>query len=212
MIMNRKRTLFYIGIISLLITMSICVIFAKELFFKRYPIYAFEDYSFLSQESNDSYSELEIKELKKVVRSSGYKITSNTFISTNDDPQIIYEFDDKSINEVTIMLKDAIEQPLNIKVYTNTGDGFITNQFYSGIIESGDLSVIIDIPKKNYESIRVDIGDVPDITFNLDKIIISINEYSYDSYISVVKIQLIYFMIFSLLYWINLKKFNYVRR
>ena len=98
----------------------------------------------------------------------------NEFVKTDEDPRIIFNNVNSSIEGVLIKFSEPIHNKTSIQIYYST-DEFTFNEgaTWHGVIPSGCSEYLADVSFSGCNSLRLDIeGD-----FNLEKILVSENDY-----------------------------------
>lgn len=151
---KRKKVLYsnIIGIIAFLITLLVCV----SVFLPRNVGNIYQ----ITQEPETvcGIENIESQVNCKVSTDGEYKILG-------EDPQLIFDVDNSEIECVRITAVSKNDESVKFELFTDIdGSGFSADRIYSGGIVAGEQSAIIDIPKGNYFSFRLDI-DQEDVVF-----------------------------------------------
>lgn len=76
------------------------------------------------------------------------------------DPQILFSVNQKEIESISLTLATPATTPVNFEVYTaEKGESFTAQKCYFGCVFTGETTTVIDIPKSNLQSLRLDIDD-----------------------------------------------------
>jgi len=100
-----------------------------------------------------------------------YKVAGNSFIALNNDPQIYVELDEKNARYVSIGFSEPLNQDINISIYyANEKQGFSQKRVVSMTGYKGKNVFNVELPNIEHSKLRIDIGNKPDIQFNLGSI------------------------------------------
>lgn len=187
-------------IIALFISGIFLAIFSKELFYSKNILYAFEDYSFLTDYPSKEYSEEELNVLKESVELKGYDLSDNKFTSTNNDPQIIYHFDKTTLNQVQIILKSTSNEDINVTVYFSRDGNFNEIDAVNGVLRSGTNELLLSFDDLDLTDLRIDIGSTQNTNFELDRIILCRDFLNLTSFNHFLLLQFVFFISFFMMF------------
>lgn len=193
--MLRKKIIISL-ICSLIITFIVAVAFSKSLFFNENKHFAFEDYSFLSENSG-RYSEEELEALSTIVTNLGYTVEGNFFIKDRDQAALTYYLSKKNSNHIEVRLKEATKENLliTVKCIKQDEDKQIV---LSDNIVVGETFKSFDFIQDNYDKVVFEIGEKKGTSFLLDRIIIGNYITEYNTYLHILYLQLIFFSLFGI--------------
>ena len=139
-----------------------------------------------------------------------YKINNNLFISTSDDPWFTQENVNMFISTIKIIFHNPLKESINISIYYSTkSSGLTENNVKTVYVQKGETVAYFDI-YKDVDILRYDIGNKPDVEFELSSIILNEGK-NYINYSkkSIYKIIFLFFIIFFILIHIiiNIKLF-----
>lgn len=144
----------------------------------------------------------------QVDKAGNYKITGN-------DPQIILSCSGKEAECIEINITSPDDEVVAFEVFTALSDGaFSSERCYAGQIYGGKESAVIDLPKGEYHSIRIDI-DKDNVVFENVEIYDKqpdstpfVPNYSLGDYLKAILIPLV----IALMVWFVDSKTNFVKR
>lgn len=109
------------------------------------------------------------------IQFKNYEKQEQSFVSVNNDPQIILSDINDYVKNVTVYFSSQMQQAANVEIYFSfSKDAFTPEQSYIAQVEQGAQSVTFSIGKK-VADLRLDIGTEAGVQFDLDSIILNDN-------------------------------------
>lgn len=119
--------------------------------------------------TEDSFNEsLDFKPLEVNYSTYNYEVYNDLYITTNNDPQILFNQIDQNIQAIKIKFHVPLKQAIDIKIYYAKDDNPLLEQnsvYYQAKVNQ--QYAIIKIPYDHYSCIRIDIGSKEGEMFNL---------------------------------------------
>lgn len=197
--MKAKKEIVISLAIAFISTLGIVLIFDHKLFMEKVVYYDTRDFSFLQDEIEHSvYTEEQIADLRGVISSEGYQIMNgNRFEIATDNPFIMFEIPDITLNKVVIALREPATQNLRVEItYEGENDSSKGKHSVEEIMQIGEKECELYFPKQEVKSISIALGNEINLNFTIDKIQIMYENVKYWSFNNIVKLEFIFLGIY----------------